>query len=122
MSTAYRLPDWLGGHDVEVYAISENGLAATIGIVGHESPDFPTARVPREWLVEVRPPSIDDPVELPAICDALTLDAWEPTSKIVARISIVGVSTTVWQGLEVSDLRRLARAAWQRANAVEAGA
>ena len=126
--TTYRLPDWLGGHEVEIYAIGQDGDTATLGILGH--PHDKTVRVPREWLVEVPPPSIDDPVGLPLFLEDVESDRMPdrgllvstgrvPGSKSVIELTAKGTPVTGNATVSISiDLtaeqsRDLARAAWR---------
>lgn len=118
--TAYRLPDDLGGQAVTVESESHNGT----GNVKVRTAGGRVLALQRADLVEVRPPSIDDPVTLPlAIHTAHGVVVWlqgldsdDETTLTVGPMLSRSYTATLPSGA----LRELARAAWQRANEVEA--
>lgn len=123
----YRLPDWLGGHEVKVVARHEHGIAfPEVTVQFNADGATKHIRLIRLDLVEVRPPSIDDPVPLPlkirAMAGGLNVDvvlcATYPDG---AQLKIDDSDDAIYANLTPDGLRRLARAAWQRANAVERG-
>jgi len=113
---AYRLPDWLGAHPVQV--IGEEAGSARITI---DSPDSAgDCWLPKRWLVEVRPPSIDDPVEWPlkltdTAGDSLILYGADHTGPIVsARVQRQDGSAEPGVILSADRLLKLAQGAWQK--------
>ncbi len=77
-----------------------------------------------DWLVEVRPPSIDDPVDWP-------FEASDGRGRFMRLYDMGGEYTTARVGyltsewgfdLDADELLRLAQAAWQRYQAITGGA
>lgn len=126
-ASTFRLPDWLGGHEVHIDRELEHGKVS-VWVRDHEST---LLTIGRDRLVEVRPPSIGDPVALPLRLDALASDTEQLTSVEVeqsdhadycAYLRIIGVGGAWIGAREAGDA---ARALWKlrlRANAVERGA
>ncbi len=120
-ASTWRLPDDMGGATVEVIDWSDRG-----GLIRH--PVYGEMTVEHAVLVEVRPPSIDDPVEWPlemtnegcwvirlreptidkdrAACIELKTPEGEPASGVL---------------LSADELLHLAQAAWRRYQAVTGG-
>jgi hypothetical protein len=106
--TQFRLPDWLGGHDV-AEVLRENGDGVYVRLARGER-----LALKRDLLVEIRPPSIDDPVDLPLILeethDEYELKIWTATrSDQAAEIRVASRS----RGLTAEQCRDAARALWK---------
>lgn len=127
--TSYRLPEWLGGHAVRVVQHDLAGFSqphVLVAIQGGDYDGLPLA-LPSEQLVEVKPPSIDDPVDLPLRIAASSGDRPEREvwlkrrgDETVLDITGDGILIHGRATLDPEGLRLLARAAWQRAAALEA--
>ena len=119
----YRLPDWLGGHEVEVIVPD---LASPAHWVLVEAPDGQLS-LPREQLVEVRPPSIDDPVAWPVEIEdhdgdlLIVSPAYGDPQSCAAAVAIrPDDEGNAIVHLTAAEARLVARALWQRADAIEA--
>jgi len=135
--TTYRLPDWLGGHEVGVIiSRSADGMA----LLELDMPDGDDHRI---WvmqadLIEVKPPSIDDPVELPLFLEdveshqmpdrgLLVSTGRVPGSESVIELTAKGTpvtgNTTVSISIDLTaeQSRDLARAAWKLGTEPQSG-
>ncbi|HEY9522080.1 MAG TPA: hypothetical protein VIR33_02480 [Thermopolyspora sp.] len=120
--TTYRLPDWLGGCEVLDVAIPDDGntlyAEVVVQVPDRDTPAAMRMTLPRAALVEVRPPSIDDPVNLPlALVGAQPSSGAElallveraDTEPYAAFLNIAGVGS-IW--LTAGKSRDAARALW----------
>lgn len=127
-NTAYRLPDWLNGHEVEI--VGDEFLAGVafpeviVQVKDHGAHE--RIRLAKRLLVEIKPPSIDDPVAWPL--EIVNEHQWTVRLK-PSQLEYGAATVELWtpEGnpargviLSAAELRDLARAAWQRANAIEA--
>lgn len=135
-ASTYRLPDWLGGHKLVYVHPIEDSPDASIGVEPPTDEDpgrvIPMT-VPHQWLVEVRPPSIEDPLDLPVEIDedeadrCLYLDGYD-ARRVELRLrqreehltDRRGMYVTASIRLTADDLLRLAQAAGTRYRAITA--
>lgn len=123
----YRLPDWLGGHPCRILDFPPGPDGSVwVQIEEEISPThhhYAPVGLLRSDLIEVRPPSIDDPEPLPLHVETSN-GHWFHLGDITDDVTTarIGYRTNDW-GIDLvpADLRRIARAAWQRANAIEGG-
>lgn len=99
-------------------------------LVVHRRHDDPArvATLPTEWLEEVKPPSIDDPVDWPL--ELVNRQGWTVRLRESSRPDLGPFSIDVENPeggpatgcvLSASGYRAIARAAWKAANAIEGG-
>lgn len=116
MTTKYRLPDWLGGHEARVQTRFNDGTVQ-VWVEDHAST---LLTLPLRELVEVKPPSIDDPVELPLRVvdpfeDGLEIFGYEENADAAAYVQRFGRNGLVGSPVDLTaeQCRDAARALWK---------
>lgn len=121
---SYRLPEWLGGHELGALSRADAGDERVHIAVRRPDGSMCDLAIDRADLVAVRPPSIDEPVSLnlhinsPDMVLTLNRSANTP-GQAMLHIERRGNGCTT--PLAPHGLRSLARTAWHLANAIEAG-
>jgi hypothetical protein len=118
----YRLPDWLGGH--ECFSPTRiDDLFTRVDVVSADGDPGPMT-VPTDWLVVVKPPSIDDPIRLPLELRLLQLKDHPAVTLVLTAVGHDSAADLTMLGddghegiqkgrLDPDDLLHLAQAAWQ---------
>jgi hypothetical protein len=124
----YRLPDWLGAHPCQIATVHGDPDWVTVEVLGGEALNSGQVQVNlrRDVLVEVRPPSIDDPVTLPLTGTSPHGAPWRVAAIAgcgcvnaePACVATISNNDRSVSGFDVTrdDARRIAQALWQLAH------